>query len=58
MIIIFNIFDCLEPELVDPVIDPRETWSQFLKRNIEFEDPPMVYFIIKQKYYFIWLTND
>ncbi|EAR88070.3 ankyrin repeat protein (macronuclear) [Tetrahymena thermophila SB210] len=31
-----------KPELVDPVIDPRETWVQFIKRNIEFEEPPVV----------------
>lgn len=26
----------------DPVIDPRETWSQFFKRVSEFQDPPLV----------------
>ncbi|KAL4493994.1 hypothetical protein ABPG72_022011 [Tetrahymena utriculariae] len=31
-----------KPELIDPVIDPRETWIQFIKRNIEFEEPPVV----------------
>lgn len=28
--------------LVDPVIDPRETWTQFFKRVLEFEEPPLV----------------
>lgn len=41
---LMKLIDCLfiAPELEDPVIDPRETWSSFLKRNIEFEEPPMV----------------
>lgn len=26
----------------DPVVDPREPWKQWIMRNIEFEDPPMV----------------
>ena len=26
----------------DPVIDPRENWKQWLARNIEFKDPPLV----------------
>lgn len=30
-----------KPKLLDPVIDPRETWKEFIKRHIEFEDPPM-----------------
>jgi len=31
-----------EPTLKDPVIDPRETWTEFAKRIIEFEEPPLV----------------
>jgi hypothetical protein len=31
-----------EKEFVDPVIDPRETWGQFFKRIMEFDDPPLV----------------
>lgn len=31
-----------EVEFKDPVIDPRETWGQFVKRIIEFEEPPLV----------------
>lgn len=27
---------------VDPVVDPRETWKNWIIRNIDFEDPPMV----------------
>ena len=26
----------------DPVVDPRETWSNWALRNLEFKDPPMV----------------
>lgn len=26
----------------DPVIDPRETWKEWFKRNLEFKDPPLV----------------
>jgi hypothetical protein len=28
--------------LNDPVIDPRETWKEWFKRNLEFKDPPLV----------------
>jgi len=31
-----------EPQMKDPVIDPRETWGQFAKRILEFEEPPLV----------------
>ena len=31
-----------EPQMKDPVIDPRETWTQFAKRILEFEEPPLV----------------
>lgn len=31
-----------EPKFKDPVIDPRETWTDFAKRVLEFEDPPLV----------------
>ncbi len=31
-----------EKEFRDPVIDPRESWGQFFKRVMEFEDPPIV----------------
>lgn len=34
-----------EPGFKDPVIDPRETWGQFAKRILEFEEPPLVYFV-------------
>ena len=36
-----------EPTLKDPVIDPRETWTEFAKRIMEFEEPPLVYFQIR-----------
>ena len=26
---------------VDPVVDPRETWKEWIKRNMEFKDPPL-----------------
>ena len=29
-------------ELFDPVPDPRENWKEWLKRNIDFKDAPMV----------------
>ncbi len=40
-------FNVAPPEvgLKDPVIDPRETWGEFVKRVIEFEDPPLVSFL-------------
>lgn len=28
--------------LSDPVIDPRETWGEWICRNVEFKDPPLV----------------
>ena len=31
-----------EKKFKDPVIDPRETWTQFAKRIVEFDDPPLV----------------
>lgn len=31
-----------EKQFFDPVIDPRETWPQFFKRVMEFDDPPLV----------------
>ncbi len=27
---------------IDPVIDPRETWKNWIVRNIQFKDPPVV----------------
>jgi len=37
-------FNVPPPEIgfKDPVIDPRETWGQFAKRILEFEEPPLV----------------
>ncbi|CAD8170926.1 unnamed protein product [Paramecium octaurelia] len=29
-------------QLLDPVIDPRETWGDFIYRQIEFKNPPLV----------------
>ncbi|CAK74091.1 unnamed protein product (macronuclear) [Paramecium tetraurelia] len=29
-------------QLLDPVIDPRETWGDFIYRQIEFQNPPLV----------------
>lgn len=29
-------------KLVDPVVDPRETWKQWIKRTIEWKDAPLV----------------
>lgn len=26
----------------DPVVDPRESWKEWMIRNIDFKDPPMV----------------
>lgn len=26
----------------DPVVDPRETWKEWTKRQLEFKDPPLV----------------
>ena len=26
----------------DPVVDPRESWREWIFRNIELQDPPMV----------------
>lgn len=26
----------------DPVVDPRESWREWIFRNIDFQDPPMV----------------
>eukprot|EP01017_Pseudomicrothorax_dubius_P027295 TRINITY_DN3124_c0_g3_i1.p1 TRINITY_DN3124_c0_g3~~TRINITY_DN3124_c0_g3_i1.p1 ORF type:complete len:274 (-),score=82.84 TRINITY_DN3124_c0_g3_i1:130-951(-) len=31
-----------EVKFNDPVIDPRESWQQFFKRVMNFEDPPIV----------------
>jgi hypothetical protein len=28
--------------LEDPIVDPRESWKEWLVRNIEFRDPPMM----------------
>lgn len=38
----FNEKPDTEPKFIDPVIDPRESWKDFIKRTIEFEDPPLV----------------
>ena len=37
----FNVQPRHDPVYEDPVIDPRETWSAFAKRVVEFEDPPL-----------------
>lgn len=40
-----NTKDFLEKKkdvLSDPVIDPRESWSEWFVRNLDFRDPPMV----------------
>lgn len=37
-----------EKKFMDPVIDPRETWSAFFKRILEFEDPPLVFLFLFQ----------
>ena len=37
-----NLWNILEQVYNDPVIDPRESWGEFFKRIIEFEDPPLV----------------
>jgi len=29
-------------KLLDPVVDPRESWKSMIKRTIDFEDPPLV----------------
>ena len=39
---IFMINNKLEIILNDPVIDPRESWSDMFKRILEFQDPPLV----------------
>lgn len=31
----------MQPRFTDPVIDPRETWGQFISRIINFDDPPI-----------------
>lgn len=37
-----RIYNDSEPKLVDPVIDPNETWSHFIKRVSNFDPPPLV----------------
>lgn len=32
----------VEPEMVDPVADPTESWGNWVKRVIDFEEPPLV----------------
>lgn len=32
----------VEPQLKDPVIDPNETWKNFISRVSQFEPPPLV----------------
>eukprot|EP00828_Plagiopyla_frontata_P008453 TRINITY_DN14208_c0_g1_i1.p1 TRINITY_DN14208_c0_g1~~TRINITY_DN14208_c0_g1_i1.p1 ORF type:complete len:159 (-),score=24.56 TRINITY_DN14208_c0_g1_i1:4-480(-) len=32
----------IKQELIDPVIDPNETWRQYIHRVINFEEPPLV----------------
>ena len=29
-------------KLLDPVVDPRETWKQWVKRQLEWKDAPLV----------------
>lgn len=41
----FNMPPPAGPEYKDPVIDPRETWGHFVNRIINFEEPPLVYFL-------------
>lgn len=31
----------IKPIYEDPVVDPRETWKEWIWRNIEFRDPPI-----------------
>jgi hypothetical protein len=31
-----------EPKFIDPVIDPNETWSHFIRRVSQFDPPPLV----------------
>ena len=38
----FDIKPVVEKIYYDPVIDPRETWKEYIKRVVEFEDPPLV----------------
>ena len=38
----FDIKPIVEKVYYDPVIDPRESWKQYIKRVVEFEDPPLV----------------
>jgi len=45
MIDAHNVTDYLtRPKIVlkDPVADPRETWKEWFKRQMEFKDPPLV----------------
>ena len=37
-----------EKTFKDPVIDPRENWGSFFKRVANFEDPPLVNYVIVQ----------
>ncbi|CAD8082972.1 unnamed protein product [Paramecium sonneborni] len=38
-----NIFEKpKKQQLLDPVVDPRESWGNFIYRQIEFKNPPMV----------------
>jgi hypothetical protein len=30
-----------KPHFDDPVVDPRESWKQWLLRNLDFKDPPL-----------------
>ena len=32
----------MEKEYRDPVIDPRESWTEWGKRQLEFKDPPLI----------------
>ena len=48
-----NLIKRIEPENVpefltkavtvykDPVVDPRESWGQWVRRTMEFKDPPL-----------------
>jgi len=38
----YDIKPVVEKVYYDPVIDPRETWKDYVKRVVEFEDPPLV----------------
>jgi len=36
-----NYLKKIKLHLKDPVVDPRETWGHWFKRNMDFKDPPL-----------------